>query len=229
MAYTLPTDDQWHAPHNVYGLTQAQRQMNAKLIRDFFLDKGWTLQAIAGVVGNCAMESGLNPNIWQGSEDPQNWQTTGKGFGLSQWTPARVYLNWAGGEKYSYSGFSRQLECWYEEYRRNPTELNMWLKRGGYTYSYREYATDQSLTADECGRMWCVCYLRPGNPDLTRRGQTAASWYNWFIQHPEPSPDPTPPGPTPPGPTPTPGVIDPKITILLLKKRGLKYADSRFL
>ena len=75
---------------NAY-LTQSQMDGNAQHIADFLTEKGWTRNAIAGMLGNMQRESNINPGLWESL----NYGNTSGGFGLTQWTPATKYLNWA--------------------------------------------------------------------------------------------------------------------------------------
>ena len=70
-------------------LTQAQMESNAEYIYKFLEKQGFTKQAACGVLGNMQQESGLNPGIWQATDN------LSKGYGLVQWTPATYILTWA--------------------------------------------------------------------------------------------------------------------------------------
>lgn len=45
--------------------SSAEQQTNANIIRSFFLNEGWTINAIAGLIGNMQAESTINPAIIQ--------------------------------------------------------------------------------------------------------------------------------------------------------------------
>ena len=68
-------------------LTSAQMTSNAKYIWSYLTQQGFTKNAACGVLGNMQQESGINPGIWQSSNN------TSLGYGLVQWTPATVFLN----------------------------------------------------------------------------------------------------------------------------------------
>lgn len=72
-------------------LSESQMQDNAYEVYSFFSGRGWTLNAIAGILGNMESESNINPGVWQ-NLDSYNYNL---GFGLVQWTPATNYTNWA--------------------------------------------------------------------------------------------------------------------------------------
>ena len=65
-------------------LTEAQMQGNALEVWKYFSGKGWTLNAIGGILGNMEKESNINPGLWQSLKEG-NYSG---GYGLVQWTPA---------------------------------------------------------------------------------------------------------------------------------------------
>jgi hypothetical protein len=72
-------------------LTQSQMTVNAQYILDYLRSKGWTKNAVCGMLGNMQTESTINPGIWQGLHE----NNLSEGFGLVQWTPATNYITWA--------------------------------------------------------------------------------------------------------------------------------------
>ena len=72
-------------------LSQGEMESNAKEIYTYLSDKGWTLNAISGLLGNMQRESTINPGLWQSLKEG-NYSG---GYGLVQWTPATKYTNWA--------------------------------------------------------------------------------------------------------------------------------------
>ncbi|WP_258379359.1 phage tail spike protein [Enterococcus plantarum] len=62
------------------------QEKNAWGIWQFFKNKGWTEQSIAGMLGNIQSESGIMPDIDELSG--------GGGYGLTQWTPKSKLVNW---------------------------------------------------------------------------------------------------------------------------------------
>ena len=62
--------------------TQKESSLNnAKQIYNFFINKGWTRNAICGMLGNMWAESGIVADIDE--------KSGGGGYGLVQWTPKR--------------------------------------------------------------------------------------------------------------------------------------------
>ena len=71
-----------------YALSQVQMNANAVEVYKYFSGRGWSLNAIAGILGNMQSESYVNPGVWQ-SLNEGNYSG---GFGLVQWTPATNYI-----------------------------------------------------------------------------------------------------------------------------------------
>ena len=63
-----------------------QMKANAEYIYNYFDSKGWTAEAICGLLGNIFEECKLNPGAWQ------HWNDVDEGYGLVQWTPAEDYI-----------------------------------------------------------------------------------------------------------------------------------------
>ena len=72
-------------------LTMTEMQNNVDIIHYYFITKGWTENAIAGMLGNMQSESSINPGIWEGLDEVAKG-----GYGLVQWTPYTKYSDWAG-------------------------------------------------------------------------------------------------------------------------------------
>jgi hypothetical protein len=68
------------------------KKVNAVYICTYLSDRGWTLNAISGVLGNMEYESDLNPGRWQ--NDRQDYASAGyTGYGLIQWTGYKLYFD----------------------------------------------------------------------------------------------------------------------------------------
>lgn len=48
-----------------YALSQVQMNANAVEVYKYFSGRGWSLNAIAGILGNMQSESYVNPGVWQ--------------------------------------------------------------------------------------------------------------------------------------------------------------------
>jgi hypothetical protein len=71
-------------------LTDAEMEVNATYIYEYLFAAGWSINAIAGLLGNKETESTHNPAIWEGLDNAD----MGNGFSLVQWTPSTKYTSW---------------------------------------------------------------------------------------------------------------------------------------
>jgi hypothetical protein len=71
---------------------------NAKKTWDYWVAKGFSGAAVAGIIGNVATESGntFNPQIVQGGSTSPDPASTSAGYGIYQFTPGSKYKNWKG-------------------------------------------------------------------------------------------------------------------------------------
>ena len=82
----------WHAkPSGGYGLSSIEGKENMDMIYSCFNPQGYTLEAIAAIIGNMNNESAMN--VWRWQEDSVVYSA---GYGLIQFTPARDYINLTG-------------------------------------------------------------------------------------------------------------------------------------
>lgn len=172
-------------------LTADQMETNALYIYSALIDKGWTAQAIAGLLGNMQHESSINPGRWQ-SDDVGN---TSMGYGLVQWTPSTNYTDWCTSQGYS-----------------DPSEMDnaiariiyelenglQYISTDSYPLTFREFTKSTGSPYDlACAfawnyeRSWTVLYGTAAEQEALRqkRGGAAADWYSYLTGQ-----DPTPPG-----------------------------------
>lgn len=156
-----------------YHLTQAEMEHNAGNVHLFFKNKGWTDNAIAGMLGNMQVESEINPGAWQEwtppSEGVERW-----GYGLVQWDPYTKYSNWYG------SGWENNgpAQCKRIIYELENGE--QYYKTSDYPLTFREF-TQSTATPEYLARAWIYNYERPTEKDQPIRETYARNWYN-FIQ-----------------------------------------------
>lgn len=156
---------------------------NAMCLLEFFFAKGWTLQAIAALMGNMQQESTLNPGLieYAGSD----------GHGLVQWTPPENlydvldvlysgHTDWYDGDK--------QCNAIWAEYEQS-TGLHDWGIEGQW------YATTQyNMTWEEWAHAtmdpaylaiaFMMDYERPNMANwdrLQHRKEYAQAWYDWLV------------------------------------------------
>ncbi|WP_204988009.1 phage tail tip lysozyme [Sporolactobacillus pectinivorans] len=160
---------------------------NAKYIYSYFVNKGWTPQAVCGMIGNIQTESLLYADIWEGGVGP--------GYGLVQWTPASKLISWCDAQGLDYKDIGSQ--CARIEYEM----MNGIQFYPSYSYSMTstQFITSTE-SAETLGLVFLANYERPKNPDQPQRGDQAQYWYDQLAEGGKPS---APTEPTPSKPTDT--------------------------
>lgn len=147
-------------------LSSKEQAVNAQYIMNYLLAKGWTKNAVAGMLGNMQTESTINPGIWQNLSSG-NMRL---GFGLVQWTPASKYIDWANNRKLDYKTMDANLQRILYEVEHNI----QWIKSG---MTFKQF-TQSTLSPYDLGLMFLSAYERPANPNQPIRGTQAEKWFN---------------------------------------------------
>lgn len=152
-----------------------QMQVNAEYICRALLSKGWTYNAICGMLGNMQAESSINPGRWQ--SDRVAGDANGHGYGLVQWTPYTKYIGWCGSNGYE-----------------DPSEMDanlariiyeiengiQWIATDEYPLSFKEFSTS-TKDVRYLAKAFLLCYERPADQSSVAqnyRAGNAESWYN---------------------------------------------------
>ena len=111
----------YYKPFNT-ALNSDEMKVNAKFVWNYLGSRGWSLDAVCGMLGNFEAESTINPNRVENSQKDR-WPNWGNyGFGVAQWTP------WYTKRKPDGS--------WYDAANyhgsNNPT-YGYWAEQNGYT------------------------------------------------------------------------------------------------
>lgn len=152
-----------------YYLNTAQMTENAQYILNYLLNKGWTKNAICGMLGNMQRESTINPGIWQNLDSGN----TSLGFGLVQWTPASKYISWC-----SENGLDP------DEMDSNLKRILWELENGEQYYSTDSYPesfsefTKSTKSVTYLASAFLHNYERAGVSAETERQQNAQYWYD---------------------------------------------------
>lgn len=164
----------------------SQMQNNATEFYNYFTNKGATLEAICGMLGNIQRESTLNPGIKQGS-------STSLGWGLIQWTPSAVLTNWC--KTYGYNWYDGSAQCERISCEGDGTKgaSGYWLPTSEYAYSWSEFLALTDIA--EATKAYLYERERAGVVTLSDRLQYASEWYEYFSGTPVPPTPPTPPTP----------------------------------
>ena len=189
-----------------------KQQHNASKILAYFRGLGWTVNAIAAMVGNMQLESWLSPGLIQGtnryrlpnsaanlSDVPNSVMINfydsyyglshgGFGIGLVQWdgstnTPPAGQKLVSFAERYNMIWYDGDTQI-YRIRREQESNIQWQAQTLGSTYwTWTEFIASTE-TPEELAYVWRVCYevADPGT-DATRRAN-ARYWYDWFIAHP---------------------------------------------
>lgn len=150
-------------------LTRKQMKPNAQYILNYLLGKGWTKQAICGVLGNMETESTMNPCLW---ESLRVGNMRG-GYGLTQWTPASKYINWCKAKGIPYASIDSNLKRLDYEVENNMQWINS-LDPKKRTFKQFTRSTD---SPKDLAMVFIRAYERPKYPNQPKRGTQAEYWY----------------------------------------------------
>lgn len=155
-------------------LSWEEMQVNAVYIRDYLIEDGWTLNSIAGMLGNMQSESTINPGTWE-NLDPYGTNPDVLGCGLVGWTPSTKYTNWCAERGYTWYNMPPALE-------RIKYELENGLQfypSAEYPMTFQEFkvSTESPYTL---GLVFLANYEKPLDPNQPQRGQQAVYWYDYL-------------------------------------------------
>lgn len=149
-------------------LTIEQMKPNAQYILNYFLSKGWTKNAICGMLGNMQSESTINPGIWESL----NEGNVSGGFGVVQWTPATKLINWCNSLSPSIDYHDIESQCkrilWESE------NEEQWVQNKPMSFKDFTHSTD---TPENLAQVFIANYERPAEPNQPQRSTQARYWY----------------------------------------------------
>ena len=163
---------EWISKNNY--LTEAEMENNARIIYDIFSAKGWTVNAIAGMLGNMQRESTLSPGIWEGLQP----YPPGGGYGLVGWTPYTRITDWLISKGYAIDSGDGQCAKIIEEWE-HPEIESVWIPTQEYPESFNEFVLSEQ-PADYLAAVFCYNYERAGVVALEERKQYARNWYSYL-------------------------------------------------
>lgn len=171
--------DNWISKNDY--LTEDEMRNNAYIFYSRMVTLyGWTINAVAGALGNIQRESQVNPGVWQNLyEHPEN------GFGLCQWTPSTKYTNWADSKGYEWDDGNGQCE-WLGTMM---DETGSWVQRGGYNITWDEWYTSTD-SPEELGGAFLYNFENPTDPGslLAQTEQQSREWFEYLYTL-DPNPD----------------------------------------
>jgi peptidoglycan hydrolase-like protein with peptidoglycan-binding domain len=150
-------------------LTTKQMTVNAQYILNYLRNKGWTKNAICGMLGNMQTESSINPGIWQSL----NEGNLSGGFGLVQWTPATKYINWADSNNLVAANMDSELKRILYEV----SNKLQYIATTKYDMSFSQF-TKSTESAYYLACVFLHNYERPKNASQDEtRGNQGAYWF----------------------------------------------------
>ena len=153
-------------------LNLAKMKINADyLYTALCLHEGWTINAVAGFLGNVQAESSINPGRWESD----NVGNTSKGYGLVQWTPATKYINWLlpGSDPSTMDNNLKRIKYEYD----HPGV--QWIKTKKYPLSFKQF-TQSTETPEYLASVWLKNYERAGVAYEKRRQNNARYWFEYL-------------------------------------------------
>ena len=167
-------------------LSDSEMETNARYIYNYLCSRGWSINAVAGMLGNMETESTINPGIWESLDEGD----TAQGYGLVQWTPASKYLDWCSEKGLVPSNMDSALQ-----------RIEYELENGGQYYptasypeTFNEFKTS-TKSPTYLAMAFLANYERPAEPNQPARGTQAEKWFEFLTG--EPAPDNPTPTPTP--------------------------------
>lgn len=154
-------------------LSMEEMRVNALYIWDYLGSRGWSRNAVAGMLGNMQTKSTINPGIWQGLNEGQ-----GPAFGLVQWDPYTKYTNWCDdrGLEPSHMDSALQRIIWELE------NGEQYYKTDSYPLTFQEFKVS-TQNANYLGMAFLNNYERPADRNQPSRGTQAEYWYDVLAGH----------------------------------------------
>ena len=149
----------------------ASKTAAATEIYNFFKNKGWTKNAICGLLGNIEIETAytLNPDI--------NAYNGDGGYGLLQWTPGSKLKNWAESNGLNFKTINTQCRRVIYEY-----DNGMQFYASNYcSLSFKQYVKSYN-SPESLAECFMHNYERPNlkYANTAGRRQKAKEWCNYF-------------------------------------------------
>lgn len=181
-------------------LSQSEMEVNAQYIYDYLSARGWTKNAICGMLGNMQTESTINPGIWEGLDDSD----PSRGFGLVQWTPSTKYTSWCTSNGLAPAEMDSNLQRILYEVENGL----QWISTASYPLSFEEFIVSTE-TPTYLADAFLKNYERPADQTQPHRGTQAEAWFS-FLQ----------------GVTPTPSPKKKRLKPYMMIKKGRRYLIS---
>lgn len=174
MALSLRTGsygNYWGNDYNTSNaLNQSQMEVNATYLYNALTSRGWSINAIAGILGNMQAESSINPGRWQG-----NNVGVGPAYGIVQWDPFTKYTTWALNQGLDPSEMDSNLSRIDYEIANNL----QWIPTSQYNFSFQEFTTSTE-TPEYLASAFLKNYERAGVEVEEQRRTNARYWFDYL-------------------------------------------------
>lgn len=157
-------------------LKMSEMTNNAEYFYIYMDSKGWTKNAVAGMLGNMQTESTINPCLWQNKEsyDDNPYSVVPKqGYGLVQWTPFSNMTRWARDNGLKYNDMDTQMQRINYEIENGI----QWIKTSGYPLSFKDFKTSTE-TPEYLAQAFLKNYERPRDQNQPDRSTQARYWFD---------------------------------------------------
>jgi hypothetical protein len=150
-------------------LSTDEMQNNAEITYTYLAARGWSLNAVAALLGNLQRESTINPAIWQNLTEADS-----NGYGLAQWTPSTKYISWANNNGYDITDGDYQLLFIDSE----TESKGFWIDRG-YSISFADFKKS-TQDVEYLTLAFCYNYENAGVTADDERIANAQYWYTYL-------------------------------------------------
>lgn len=181
-------------------LTEEEMQKNARYIWQYFGSKGWSLNAVAGMLGCMQEESTINPGRRQMGWD--SLPPDQRGYSLVQWTPAQNYFDWCTRNNLKRDDIDTalkridyELEKKIQYYTTTGIAINAKdyhgpeydFRKYPYPKTFESYSTETYPPEAMC-YAFLYCYERPtwfdpGSKHAVKRYKAARKWFEYLLPY----------------------------------------------
>ena len=167
-------------------LTQSEMENNATEFYGYFNSKGFTIESVAGMLGNLQQESNINPGMKQTASASSGW-------GLIQWTPSSNLTDYATAHGSDWATGEIQTQLMWDEIINGYG--GQWIPKPSLGYGYTGAEFSQLTDVAEACKAYLYERERAGVEALSNRLTYANNWYEYLTGVTPPTP-PEPPAPT---------------------------------
>lgn len=144
------------------------QEKNAWAVWSYFKARGWTEEAIAGMLGNMQSESGIMPDIDEISG--------GGGYGLVQWTPKSKLVDWCNARGLDYRTIDSQCQRIQWEVENNVQWFPNYERPDLPNISFKEFTQLKNIKL--AAEYFIAFYEHPAEVNQPIRGTQAQYWYD---------------------------------------------------